>query len=325
MAEHRYYYLKLTENFFNDDEIKVLESMENGYLYCNILLKLYLKSLKNDGKLVFNDYIPYNTKMIATITGHNIDIVEKAIKVFQALHLIDIFDNGTIYMLNIQNFIGSISSEGVRKANYRERIKLEKKKSGTLSQDCPNIDIISNSIIEKENNNTKVLSKEKDISSNINSRSSRSLSLTNTQSENETNIDNVSISFDNAPIGEHSSSNNNKAVTCDIEDPVADAVEYSMKSIKMELDRYIMELFDKTWAIYPRKVSKEQAKKTWAKKMKCCKTPQGVRNKAAQIYKLLMSHIAMWRNEHGDDGEGARPLEYIPHFSSWLNNEIPDD
>lgn len=157
------------------------------------------------------------------------------------------------------------------------------------------------------------------------SDSSRSLSLTNTQSENETNTDNVSISFDNAPIGEHSSSNNNNAVTCDIEDPVADAVEYSMKSIKMELDRYIMELFDKTWAIYPRKVSKEQAKKTWAKKMKCCKTPQGVRNKAAQIYKLLMSHIAMWRNEHGDDGEGARPLEYIPHFSSWLNNEIPDD
>lgn len=183
---------------------------------------------------------------------------------------------------------------------------------------------IKHNNIEK-NNNPIGLSKKEISTSNINSRSSRSLSLTNTQSENETNIDNVSISFDNAPIGEHSSSNNNNAVTCDIEDPVADAVEYAMRGIKKELDRYVMELFDKTWAIYPRKVSKEQAKKTWVKKMKCCKTPQGVRNKAAQIYKLLMSHIAMWRNEHGDDGDGARPLEYIPHFSSWLNNEIPDD
>ena len=41
MAEKQnYYYLKLKENFFEEDEIKILESMENGYLYSNILLKL---------------------------------------------------------------------------------------------------------------------------------------------------------------------------------------------------------------------------------------------------------------------------------------------
>lgn len=51
MADNRkYYYLKLKEDFFDTDEMKILESMKDGYLYSNILLKLYLKSLSNSGR-----------------------------------------------------------------------------------------------------------------------------------------------------------------------------------------------------------------------------------------------------------------------------------
>ena len=53
MADNKkYYYLRLKDNFFDSDEMKILESMKDGYLYSNVLLKLYLRSLKNDGKLV---------------------------------------------------------------------------------------------------------------------------------------------------------------------------------------------------------------------------------------------------------------------------------
>lgn len=144
MDKKGYYYLKLKENFFDTDEIKILESAENGYLYSNILLKLYLKALKNEGRLVFNEYIPYNLKMLSTITGHNIDVVEKAINIFKEMHLIDVLDNGTIYMLDMQKMIGSISSVGVRKQEYRERIKEEKENVTKLGQ-CPDILSISNS------------------------------------------------------------------------------------------------------------------------------------------------------------------------------------
>ena len=52
MADNRkYYYLKLKENFFDSDSIVLLEDMKDGILYSNILLKMYLKSLKNGGKL----------------------------------------------------------------------------------------------------------------------------------------------------------------------------------------------------------------------------------------------------------------------------------
>ena len=54
MADNRkYYYLKLKEDFFDTDEMKILESMKDGYLYSNILLKLYLKSLSNSGRLMY--------------------------------------------------------------------------------------------------------------------------------------------------------------------------------------------------------------------------------------------------------------------------------
>ena len=56
MADKRkYYYLKLKESYFDDDAIVLLESMPDGILYSNILLKLYLKSLKNGGKLQLDD------------------------------------------------------------------------------------------------------------------------------------------------------------------------------------------------------------------------------------------------------------------------------
>ena len=60
MADNRkYYYLKLKENFFDSDSIVLLEDMKDGILYSNILLKLYLKSLKNGGKLQLDEHIPY--------------------------------------------------------------------------------------------------------------------------------------------------------------------------------------------------------------------------------------------------------------------------
>ena len=53
MADNRkYYYLKLKENFFDSDSIVLLEDMKDGILYSNILLKLYLKSLKNGEKSI---------------------------------------------------------------------------------------------------------------------------------------------------------------------------------------------------------------------------------------------------------------------------------
>ena len=149
MAENRkYYYMKLKENFFESDKIVLLESLQDGYLYSNILMKLYLKSLKNDGRLVLAEYIPYNAQMLATITKHSVGTVEKALEYFKQLGLIEVLEDNVIYMIDIQNFIGKSSTETERKRAYRARIKADKEQKtrkieqgkdclGTISGQCP--------------------------------------------------------------------------------------------------------------------------------------------------------------------------------------------
>lgn len=136
----RYYYLKLKENFFDSDEMVLLESMPDGYIYSNILLKLYLRSLKHEGKLMFNDRIPFNSTMLATITRHSVGVVEKAVQIFRDLQLIDVLDNGAIYMSDIQSFIGKSSTEADRKREYRKKIEEAKRNlitEGQVSDKCP--------------------------------------------------------------------------------------------------------------------------------------------------------------------------------------------
>ena len=120
MSDNRkYYYLKLKENYFDDDSIVLLESMQDGVLYSNILLKLYLKSLKHGGRLQLDEDIPYTAQMIATIPRQQIGTVERALQIFLKLGLVEVLDSGTFYMSNIELLIGQSSTEAERKRAAR--------------------------------------------------------------------------------------------------------------------------------------------------------------------------------------------------------------
>lgn len=54
MADKKtYYYLKLKEGFFDSEDMLLLQGMKDGYIYSDILLKLYLMSLRQDGRLMY--------------------------------------------------------------------------------------------------------------------------------------------------------------------------------------------------------------------------------------------------------------------------------
>ena len=117
MSDNRkYYYLKLKENYFDDDSIVLLESMQDGVLYSNILLKLYLKSLKHGGRLQLDEDIPYTAQMIATITRQQIGTVERALQIFLKLGLVEVLDSGTFYMSNPESlaFVKATESTGLQ-------------------------------------------------------------------------------------------------------------------------------------------------------------------------------------------------------------------
>ncbi|KRL02505.1 phage replisome organizer N-terminal domain-containing protein [Liquorilactobacillus capillatus] len=132
MADNKkYYYLKLKDNFFESDELKMLQSFSSGknegYIYSDILLKMYLKSLQNEGELLFRGVIPYSPEMLATVTNHSVSEVKDAIEKFKSLGLITVLENGTVFMNDIQLFIGKSSTEADRIKAYRNKLNNVKK------------------------------------------------------------------------------------------------------------------------------------------------------------------------------------------------------
>ena len=119
----KYFFLRLKENYFEQDAIVLLESMPDGILYSNILLKLYLKSLKHDGKLQLDEGIPLTTPMLAALFRQQVGTIEHALKIFAELGLVERLDNGVLYMTNIELLVGHSSTEGERKRRARKALQ----------------------------------------------------------------------------------------------------------------------------------------------------------------------------------------------------------
>ena len=126
MADNKkYYYLKLKENYFDKDNIKIIESMVNGHTFSLIILKLYLKSCKYEGRLMMTDRIPYNPakiEILSKVINHDVSHVREAIKIGCDMDLITIIDTDEIWMNDIQTFIGHSSTEADRKRTYRKAL-----------------------------------------------------------------------------------------------------------------------------------------------------------------------------------------------------------
>lgn len=121
---NKYFWLKLNNDFFDDDTVQFIEEQENGELLVNFYLKLCLKSLKNEGKLirtVGNTLVPYDDKSLATLTRTSQEVVSAAMELFKRIGLVEVTQDGGIYLTQICEMIGSESSskEALRKRKQR--------------------------------------------------------------------------------------------------------------------------------------------------------------------------------------------------------------
>lgn len=126
--EKRYYWLKLAEDFYEDDTIQWIEEQENGVAYVNFYLKLLLKSLKDDGYLirfVGTRLIPYDVKSLARLTNTDLDTVRVAMQLFEQVGLVELLDSGEIYMSQIDEMIGSETQAAKRMRRLRAKQSLE--------------------------------------------------------------------------------------------------------------------------------------------------------------------------------------------------------
>lgn len=121
MPEKKYYWLKLKRDFFKRHDMQIIEAMPNGKDYVLFYLKLLVESVDHDGELRFSDTIPYNEQMLSTITNTNIDVVRSAMKIFTELNMIEVMDNQTIFMIEVQKMVGCETSVAERVRKCRER------------------------------------------------------------------------------------------------------------------------------------------------------------------------------------------------------------
>lgn len=136
----RYYWLKLKEDFFEEDTMQWLEEQENGKEYSLIYLKLCLKSLKTDGLLVRNvgEYlIPYDVKGIAKITNSNVDTVVVAMELFKGIGLIEKLESGEIFMTQLEEMVGNETHAARRKRLQRAKAENDNKLLGHCPTDVP--------------------------------------------------------------------------------------------------------------------------------------------------------------------------------------------
>lgn len=118
----KYYFLKLKDTFFESEKVLLLEAMEDGIIYSNILLKLYLKSLKHNGRLCLDKNLPYSDEMLATIIHQPVTLLKKCLEALALLGLVERLDDGTLYMSDIELFVGKSSTEGDRKRQARQKL-----------------------------------------------------------------------------------------------------------------------------------------------------------------------------------------------------------
>lgn len=164
MAENkRYYWLKLNENFFEDDTMTWLEEQENGKEYIIFYLKLCLKSLSDDGHLVRyvgERLIPYDVNALSRLTNTNKDTVSIAMKLFIEIGLVNQMDSGEIYMTQINEMIGSETDSAKR----MRKLRIQEETQRNLPASHCDMDV-QNSDTEKELEIERELEKDSTLSS----------------------------------------------------------------------------------------------------------------------------------------------------------------
>jgi len=123
MSDKKYYWLKLDKNFFKRHDIRIIENQKNGKDYILFYLKMLVESIDHEGGLRFNDMIPYDDDMLSIVTNTNIDIVRQAIKIFSQLQMIELLDDGTIYMAEVVRMTGSGAESTERVHKHRRKLK----------------------------------------------------------------------------------------------------------------------------------------------------------------------------------------------------------
>lgn len=166
MADKRYYWLKLKEDFFDEKYVKALRKLPQGDSLAIVYLKMQLKSLKTDGVIKYDRIMPNPTEELALFLDENENVVELAVEALIRFGVIERLDNDTLYMAALQDYIGSETQNAERVRKHRalkqmeaQKNELEKAERGEKALHCNSVVTNCNTEIdiEKDRENNSII------------------------------------------------------------------------------------------------------------------------------------------------------------------------
>lgn len=158
-------WIKIVPDVFDDDKIKLIESMPEGDSIIVIWFKLLCLAGKQnrDGFLLLNDKIAYTDEMLSTVFRRPLNLVRLALSTFEQFCMIEII-NGAVCVTNWDKHQNVDKLAELREYNRLAQQKSRAKKkllppaSGVndksmTSQECQGTDIDKEKDLEKEKRN----------------------------------------------------------------------------------------------------------------------------------------------------------------------------
>ena len=159
MAEKRYFWLKLYDDFFTSKRIKKLRSIAGGDTYTIIYLKMQLKALKTEGYLYFDGVMSDFAEELALDIDESPEDVKVTINYLMSVGLLETNDGEEYKLPFLDNCIGSETAHTQRQRDYikrkKERELLEASQNDadvTQMLQVSDVEIEKDIEIEKNNN-----------------------------------------------------------------------------------------------------------------------------------------------------------------------------
>lgn len=164
-------WFKVSADVFDSDKIKILraDTKIGDSLALMWFFLLALARKKNDGGYVYaTEGVAYTPKTLAAVGGFKPKIAETALEVFRQYNMIDIEDNGYIYIVGWGEYQ---NAEELSKLKERERCKeamRAKRQREKQSKTCNN-DVTNTDVTDKNKSKNKKENKSKSNNNNFSS------------------------------------------------------------------------------------------------------------------------------------------------------------
>lgn len=188
--QKRYFWLKLKEDWFSGTTEKYLKSLPAGDSLLITYLKIQLMSLKTEGFLKYERLLPSAEEEIAMLIDEPVNNVRLLINVLLKTGAIERLDDNSLYLLSLQNLIGSEGSSTDRVRRFRERQKaLQCNDNVTQDVTDENLKLLQNLDLEAQRYNVTPMKR------NGNGEKEKELDIELEIEQNETKLDQTKLNF----------------------------------------------------------------------------------------------------------------------------------